>query len=467
MLENLELIAVTCDQHGEVTFCNDFLLRLTDRKREDVIGCDWCETFLLEPDILAVKALFTDMVASGTVPAHYTNPIKTRAGERREIHWNNTLLRDPSGKAIGVASIGEDVTIRQREKSALMRVAAIVESSADAIIGKDLAGLITSWNQGAERIFGYTAAEMRGTSMRRLDPTDRPPHQPGLVARVVRGEHVEHFETVHQTRDGRRIDVWVTPSAIKDGAGEIIGVSIVVRDITSRKQAEAELQTAQAQLRALVARLHTVREEEAKRIARELHDDLGQSLTALNMKIRNMEGTLPDANPAQREQFVRMHAIVDHTIETVQKIAGELRLGQLDVFGLAAAIDWQLQEFSRRSGIHGRIIRLDEATGLPDAHSTAVFRILQEALTNVSRHSGATEVEVSLHVTSGQLTLEVHDNGRGILPAELDHHNAIGLLGMRERAGLAGGDVSIRGEPGCGTTVRVTLPLHATTTSTR
>jgi signal transduction histidine kinase len=154
-----------------------------------------------------------------------------------------------------------------------------------------------------------------------------------------------------------------------------------------------------------------------------------------------------------------MHATVDQTIELVQQLSSELRLGQLDILGLTAAIDWQLKEFSRRSAIPCLVTRLDEITNLSDAQRTAVFRILQEALTNIVRHAGATQVEINLQAGPGQLTLKVHDNGRGITAAELIDQKAIGLLGMRERAQSVGGTVAITGGVGAGTTVIVSIPL--------
>ena len=255
------------------------------------------------------------------------------------------------------------------------------------------------------------------------------------------------------------LDMWFSISVYSPKKEHFVAVFDV---ITERKQAAAELRAAEQRLHGLVGRLHTVREEEAKRIARELHDDLGQHLTALNMELDGLEMKLPDATPNQRNQIARMHTVVDHTIEVVQKISGELRLGQLDVFGLTAAIDWQLKEFSRRSAIPCRIMRLDEIANLSDAQNTVIFRILQEALTNIVRHAGATVVEVSLQAEPDHLTLRVRDNGRGITAAELNAAKAIGLLGMRERAQLVGGDVTITGGAGVGTTVLVRIPLNRT-----
>lgn len=178
------------------------------------------------------------------------------------------------------------------------------------------------------------------------------------------------------------------------------------------------------------------------------------------MGLADFERKLPDATPGQRAQIARMHLTVDQTIEVVQELASELRLGQLDVLGLTAAIEWQLKEFSRRSKIPCKVTRLDEIATLSDAQSTAVYRIVQETLTNVVRHAGATRVEISLQGGPNQLALSIHDNGRGVTAAELADRKAIGLLGMRERAQSVGGAVTITGEPGRGTTVLVTIPLE-------
>jgi PAS domain S-box-containing protein len=247
---------------------------------------------------------------------------------------------------------------------------------------------------------------------------------------------------------------------LRDKHGSIVKWFGSSFDIEDRKQAVEALRRSEQQLHELVGRLNTVREDEAKRIARELHDDLGQKLTALNMELADLEMNLPEATPNQRAQITRMHSVVDHMIESVQTISSELRLGQLDVLGLSAAIEWQLKEFSRRSTIPCAVTRLDEIANLSDAQNTAVFRILQEALTNILRHAGATAVNVSLQAEPSQLTLKVHDNGRGITAGELNDRKAIGLLGMCERAQSVGGAVTITGGAGMGTTVVVTIPME-------
>jgi signal transduction histidine kinase len=178
------------------------------------------------------------------------------------------------------------------------------------------------------------------------------------------------------------------------------------------------------------------------------------------MELSDLETKLADSTSSQRDQIAQMHRTVDKTIEAVQTLSYELRLGQLDLLGLAAAIDWQLKEFSRKTEIQVEITRLDEITSLSDSKCTAAFRILQEALTNIVRHAGASRVSVSLEAGNDKVTLKIRDNGRGIAAAELNDRRAIGLLGMRERALSVGGTLMISGEPGTGTTVFVTVPME-------
>ena len=223
-------------------------------------------------------------------------------------------------------------------------------------------------------------------------------------------------------------------------------------------QRTAALREREKQLHALVDQLHHVREDEAKRIARELHDDLGQRLTALSLEIGVLEAKLTGATRVEKSEFGRIRSTVADTIRIVQNISSELRLGQLDVLGLSAAVGWQLNEFARNFAIPCKAIRLDEVANLSSEQRTAVYRILQEALTNIARHACATLVEVSLEQTAEAVSLRVRDNGRGITAQEASDPKSIGLLGIRERAQNIGARVAISGQPGVGTTVAVTIP---------
>jgi signal transduction histidine kinase len=220
----------------------------------------------------------------------------------------------------------------------------------------------------------------------------------------------------------------------------------------------ARLEESREQLHRLADGLLLAREEERTTIAREIHDVLGQALTALKMDVAWIGRRLPDDTPPTRAKLAEMTTLIDDAVVTVRRIATDLRPGVLDELGLAAAVDWQARQFEHRTGIHCALrTRVDDAA-LDPVVSTAVFRILQESLTNVARHSSASSVAVTLEHRDSDLVLEVFDNGIGIASAEASDVRSIGLAGMRERAQLVGGGFSITGAAGAGTTVLVQIP---------
>lgn len=235
--------------------------------------------------------------------------------------------------------------------------------------------------------------------------------------------------------------------------------SALERREEQRRQAEAELRGSQEQLRNLSSHLESVREEERTRLAREIHDELGQGLTALKMDLSWITKRLEPGQQPISEKIRSMDGLVDETIRTVQRLSGELRPGLLDDLGLAAAIEWQTEEFQKRAGIACDVRLALGDTALSREHATVIFRIFQETLTNVLRHARATRVSVLLQVEDNRLVLEVGDNGRGITEEEARGPRAFGLIGMRERLLALKGQLVIHGRPGHGTTVTVTVPL--------
>jgi signal transduction histidine kinase len=225
-----------------------------------------------------------------------------------------------------------------------------------------------------------------------------------------------------------------------------------------RARAEEQLRQSHQQLRALSVYLQYVREEEQIRIAREVHDELGQSLTGLKLQLTWLCNRLPKSLQPLHEKTRSMSARIDETIQTVRRIATELRPALLDTAGLVATLEWRANEFQKQTGIQCRVNSVVTETLWDQDLNTAFFRIFQETLTNIIRHAHATRVEVRFLETNGHLVLEVKDNGRGISEAEINNTKSIGLLGMRERAALLSGEVRLRGEPGKGTTVSVRIP---------
>jgi signal transduction histidine kinase len=236
-----------------------------------------------------------------------------------------------------------------------------------------------------------------------------------------------------------------------------------IRDITARKRTEWFGLIYRDQLRALSARIETMREEERTRIAREIHDELGQMLTAIKMDLRWMEHRLDEFGEDRRlnpilDKLVATAELTDATVKTVQRIAAELRPGILDKLGLPMALQYEGARFNERTGLACRLVVPGETLPLEPEVATAFFRIFQEAVTNVARHAQATAVEVELQPQADGCRLEIRDNGKGMAGVDQARLESLGLLGMRERATLLGGEVSFTPRPGGGTVVTVWIP---------
>jgi signal transduction histidine kinase len=237
-------------------------------------------------------------------------------------------------------------------------------------------------------------------------------------------------------------------------------IVITYVDITEQKQAEEELERSREQLRNLSIYLQSVREKESTRIAREIHDELGQSLTALQMDLSWLGSQLPADAAHLQDKADRMSHLVDTTIDMVHRISTELRPILLDELGLSAAIEWQAKEFQNRSGIRCDLHLDDMDSSIDKDLVTTLFRIFQETLTNIARHAGAKTVKVQLIQDGKELSLKVSDNGRGITQKQIDDPKSFGIIGIRERVNLWGGSVRITGKKDMGTKVMVRIPLY-------
>jgi PAS domain S-box-containing protein len=255
---------------------------------------------------------------------------------------------------------------------------------------------------------------------------------------------------------------WIKSAIYPTGSSTADGKRIffhMVTDISDRKEAEEQLETSREQLRDLSQHLESVREEERTNSAREIHDELGQLLTALKIDISWVAKRLPKTEASLTEKTKTMYELIDRAIQTVKRISSELRPGLLDDLGLAAAIEWQAQELGKHTDIDFEFRASPKEITLDRDRSTAIFRICQEALTNVVRHANATKVKLSLQEKRGRILLRISDNGKGIKEKQLSDPKAFGLIGMRERARFWRGEIKISGTPGKGTTVAVSIPL--------
>ena len=268
-----------------------------------------------------------------------------------------------------------------------------------------------------------------------------------------------HTETDERRLDGTPMRIEGDYMVLYDDRGRIAGHFGIQRDVTDRHLSTEQLQASRQQLRALASRLQKVREEERTEMAREIHDELGQALTGLKLDIAWMKNRLP-RDHEMMAQCASIIERIDQTANTVRRLATKLRPSVLDQLGLAAALEWQGQEFATRTGMEVVMELCADGEAIPNDLGSSAFRILQESLTNILRHANATRVTIGLCQTPTLLTLEIADNGVGCTSACFEGTRSLGLVGMRERALACGGECTITGVPGRGTTVFLRVPLH-------
>jgi PAS domain S-box-containing protein len=406
-----------------------------------------------------------ERIRHGELVPHYETRRRRKDGVVIDVSVAVSPIRTRDGELVGVSVVGRDMSERKRAEEAVARLAAIVDSSDDAIIGKTLDTTIISWNHGAERLYGYTATEAIGQPIGILVPPGSEDEVPAIMERIRRGEKVDHYETKRRRKDGTIIDVSVTVSPIKTHAGELIGASAVARDITERKQVEAaraeivRLQQSQSAHRLLLERVFETQEQERRRIARELHDEAGQLMASVLVGLR----ALDDSNTIDEAKAQAQHLrdVVVKAIDEVARLARGLHSSVLDDHGLGVALQRYVADFSRTHNLAADLA-LNEADtiDLPPAVQLAVFRIIQEAFTNVARHAAASAISIRVARSATGLEATIADNGRGFGTDSPGSGVHLGLHSMHERAAILGGTVSVR-SGATGTTISVHIPLES------
>jgi PAS domain S-box-containing protein len=351
--------------------------------------------------------------------------------------------------------------IRESEE----RYRTMFETSPDAITICDSQFNISMINRRGAQLFGYENAEdMLGRNLYEFVSPESTQLAQDNIQKLLDGNELRNVESMVLRKDGSTFPMESNAAMILDGDRKPKALIAVSRDINERKSAENELKNSRQQLRALTLHMQSVREEESKRIAREIHDELGSALTGLKWDMELMEQTLLELEDVRLRRTLEKAikasiSLIDETTNTVRRISSELRPGVLDDLGLVEAIEWQMQQFQSRTGIHCHCDSSDLLTDLSGQQSTVIFRIFQEILTNVLRHAQASCINIHLKEEGEEVILRVEDNGLGITESEQSNPRSLGLLGMRERAYSVGGDVYISGEKSKGTTVTVRIPV--------
>lgn len=417
-------------------------------------------TMLIPDDRVDEEPEILSRVKRGERVDHYETIRRRKDGKLIDISLNISPIYDERGSIIGASKIARDVTDRRRSDAELAKLAAIVEWSSDAIISKDLNGTITSWNRGAEEIFGYTASEAIGQPVTMLMPDDRVDEEPGILDRIRRGDNVDHYETIRKHKDGTLLNISLNVSPVYDSHGTIVGASKIARDITLKRRIDNAVRESE-----IMHRLVEAQEAERHRMARDLHDHLGQQMTALRLRIES----LVKKSQGRQELSVEIEGIQEIALQIDRDIgflSWELRPTELDELGLKDALASFVLEWSGQYGITADFqseLTVDTSRRLARSIETNLYRIVQEALNNILKHANASKVDIMLHQHRDQIMLSIEDNGNGFAyppKANIDNKKSgFGLVGMSERAALLKGSLEIESTPGKGTTVLVRIPI--------
>jgi PAS domain S-box-containing protein len=378
-----------------------------------------------------------------------------------------TLL---AASAVAAVTAASSLTLAQRllrapASGSRQRSRGIIQHASDAIIITDDQQRILQANPAAASMFGATVEAMEGTELSRYIPRDQrlgansaTSHYFGNTGIHLRmkGRRASDYAVTGVKTNGQHMPLEGSLSSLYENGKPIY--TIILRDITERNQVQEQLTQSYSQLRELSAALQTIREEERKHIARELHDDLGQLLATLRVDLALLQRRVREED--SRKLLGGMDALLMASITSLRRIASNLRPRALDEGGLYFALGSLRQEFVTRYGIACRLHANEEELILDDVYSTAIYRIVQEALTNITRHADATRVELSLRRIGDTLDIAIQDDGRGIAANDMDKASSYGLIGMRERVWALQGDISIVSDGG--TRILVRLPLTPT-----
>ena len=426
---------------------------------QDIIGLSHYEVF---PDLPDRWKEAHRRILAGAVEHCEEDPYIAADGSNGWLQWESLPWRKGNGEIGGLILFTQVITARKRAEEALRtseeRFAKIFNLSPFRMgILRIRDGVVLEVNDSWVRDTGFSRDEIINRPIFSLSPQMGEGLSEKIREVLAAGKSVTDLEVRFTTKEGQ--ETFANTSAVLIDLDNEPCYLWAANDITLRKRAEEAL-------RMLSARLRSAREEEGTRIAREIHDELGAALTGLKWDLEKIDRTLNSTTngsrlPEMRKRIGTMTTLLDTTINTVRRIASELRPGVLDDLGLVAAIEWQVQQFELRTGIqcHWATKASENEVELNHEKATAVFRILQEILTNVLRHARASNLYIKLNDTKEYFEMEVRDDGQGITESQRINSRSLGLLGMKERALLVGGEVNIIGEEGVGTTVVVRVPL--------
>ena len=461
IIDTIPTMAWTVTADGIVDYANKRWLDYAGEKEfENPKG-------IIHPD--DVPRVMQKWLVNKSVAEPYEDEMRLRRvdGEYRRFLVRTAPLRNEQGETIKWYGVSIDIEDSKRAQDELQlayqRLSYHVENTPLAVIEWDKDLNVKRWSARAKEIFGWTLEEIIGRNWHAADfrlVYEDDSEAVNKIDAELMGGLVDRNQTLNRnyTKDGKVIYCEWYNSVLRDEHGNVITILSLVHDVTENRKADETLRQSYVQIRQLTEHLQNIREEERIHIAREIHDELGGQLTALKMDASWLNQKLAKEDKAVKQRLKNFVNILAVMLKSVRRISAQLRPSLLDNLGLVAAIDWQLKEFQSRSGIEMVFNKPSEELEISDAVKNGLFRIFQESLTNVARHSKAKSVTVELLKKDGQLILRVEDDGQGFNLNRESNGKTLGILGMKERAAMMGGKYHISSMPGKGTSVTVVLP---------
>ena len=451
------------DEDGKILLVNDSFCKIFQMDKDQLIGKPFSIVYA-KPEQEAALRTFQRDIRKDEIKTLFERENTLWNGRRAWFEFSNSFLTLPDGNKITLSIVKEiskrkqsEIELRESEQKFKMLFNNINDAVFVTQLSKEKSyGDFIEVNDVACSRLGYTKEEFLLLSpsaivwQKCIDDFNL------FNDKLLKEGHVI-YDLVHRAKDKKLIPVEINSHLFL--YNDKLTVLSIARDITERKQAEEKLKRSSKLLRELATHLQSIREEERTMIAQEIHDELGQVLTALKIQISLLSNKLNKNQEPLKKKINSLIDMIDASVESVQKISSKLRPGILDELGLIAAIEWQTEEFEKLTNIKCSLVLPKNEIKLERDKTTAIFRIFQEALTNIVRHSGATKAAISLLNHQSNISLEIQDNGRGITEGQVKDFKSLGIHGMIERAMVFGGHVDIEGFPGNGTLVKVEIPF--------
>jgi PAS domain S-box-containing protein len=451
------------DEDGNILLVNDAFCKIFQMEREEVLGKPFSIVYADDEHEKALKAYQRD-IRKNELKTLFERENTLWNGKKSWLEFSNSFLTLPDDSKLTL-SIIKDISKRKKSELELResesKFKMLFNNANDAVFVTQFSneksyGDFIEVNEVACRRLGYTKEEFLQLSPSAIVSQKSIIEFNLKTEQLLKDGHVI-YDIVHRAKDRKLIPVEVNSHLfIYNDKPTVLSIA---RDITERKQAEEKLKRTSKLLRELATHLQSIREEERTMIAQEIHDELGQVLTALKIQVSLLANKLDKNQQPLKEKINSLSDMIDASVESVQKISSKLRPGILDELGLIAAIEWQTEEFEKMTNIKCSLVLPGEELLLEKSKSTAIFRIFQEALTNIARHAKATQASISLLQHQSIIYLEIQDNGRGITQEQEKDFNSLGIHGMKERAMVFNGQVYVEGITGKGTIVKVEIPI--------